>query len=409
MRRSPLHSLHLNQHLAWRGGVETYLLSMLPELERRGHGTAVVYGEGEAGLVRDAHAEPSLGRADRAAERAGYRALGALLDTLRPEVVHVHQLYNLGALRACLERAPVLLHGHDYRYLCPASSFYYRRPREVCGRVAGPGCFATTLHKHCLTPRPRYALDYYRRVRWVARHAQRFAGVLAPSEAARQRFLAAGFEPARVAVHPYFCTLPPGDAPRPLPHQPTVLFIGRIRPNKGTETFVEAFARLPGDTRAIMVGDFTAAARASVGALAGRLGCADRMQLRPWVAREEIRAVFEQATVFVFPSLWPETLGIVGLEALACGVPVVASDIGGVREWLKEGETGYLVEPKNAAQFAERIKALLMNEALNVEMGRNGQRLIRERFTPEHHVERLLELYRRAVREPGGFGAEAAH
>ncbi len=133
------------------------------------------------------------------------------------------------------------------------------------------------------------------------------------------------------------------------------------------------------------------------------------MQLRPWVAREEIRAVFEQATVFVFPSLWPETLGIVGLEALACGVPVVASDIGGVREWLKEGETGYLAEPKNAAQFAERIEALLKNEALNVEMGRNGQRLIRERFTPEHHVERLLELYRRVVREPGGFGAEAAH
>lgn len=401
--------LHINEHLQWAGGVETYLLSIIPRLESLGYEQAVVYARGQAGLVERSHHVPELSRADRKSGRAGYAALQSVLARERPDLVHLHQVHNTGAIAACLERVPVVVHAHDYRYVCPSSGFYYKRAREVCRRTAGPGCFTTTLSKHCLSPRPGYALDYYRRVKWVAGQANRIAAVVAPSEAARQRYLAAGFDPARIEVHPYFCTLPPGDAPRPLPERPTALFIGRIRPNKGVDTFVEAFARLPADTRAIMVGDFSDAARASVGAQAGRLGCADRLQMRPWVARAEIREVFEQATVFVFPSLWPETLGIVGIEALACGVPVVASDIGGVREWLKEGETGYLAEPKNAAKFAARIGELLKNEVLNLEMGRNGQRLIRERFTPGYHIERLLGLYHRVVLEHGDATAEAAH
>lgn len=391
--------LHLNEHLAWTGGVETYLLSLLPDLADRGHSQAVAYARGDGKLVVDSHPLPELSLGTRASEARGAAAMHRILDTVQPEVVHLHAVYNLGAVRACLDRVPVLVHGHDYRYLCPASTFYYRRTREVCGRIAGPGCFPVTLAKHCMSPRPRYALDYYRRVRWFAEEANRFAGVIAPSESAHQRFLAAGFRAGQVTTLPYFCPLAPAVEPRPMPDHLTVLFIGRVRPTKGVDVFIEALARLPDNVRGLLVGDFTAASRRQVEAQAAALGCGGRIELRDWVGREAIREVYAEATMFAFPSVWPETLGIVGIEALACGVPVVASDIGGVREWLRPGETGLLVPPKDPVALAAALEQLLFDAQLNETFGRNGIALVRERFSQDGHIDQLLETYAACVQD----------
>ena len=98
-----------------------------------------------------------------------------------------------------------------------------------------------------------------------------------------------------------------------------------------------------------------------------------------------------------FPSLWPETLGIVGLEALACGVPVVASDVGGVREWLGDAQTGLLVPAGNPAALAEAVQRLLNSCQLRQSFGRNGIDLIRRQFSPGRHLDILLEIYKRSV------------
>jgi glycosyltransferase involved in cell wall biosynthesis len=251
-----------------------------------------------------------------------------------------------------------------------------------------------------MSPRPRYALDYYRRVKWFERNSRRFAGVVAPSEAARQRFLAAGFEPSSARTLPYFCSLIPAEAPRRLPDQPTVLFIGRVRPNKGVDTFLEAVARLPSEVRALMVGDFTAESREKIEARAVVLGMSERLEMRGWSSRDDVRQVFEEATVLAFPSLWPETLGIVGIEALACGVPAVASDIGGVREWLLPGETGVLVPPKDPVALAAALQELLFDESRNRQFGRNGIRLIHDNFSVETHIAGLLQIYKSCLLAP---------
>lgn len=386
--------LHLNEHLEWAGGVETYLLAIIPRLEALGHSQAVVFAKGRGELVANSHCVPGLSFGNRTAEREAYTSMQQIMEQEQPDVVHLHQVYNTGAIRACLQQVPVVVHAHDYRYVCPASTFYYKRSREVCGRRAGLSCFTTTLRKHCLTPRPSFALNYYRRVRWFGQQAGRIVAVVAPSAAAAQRYRAAGFSNEQINVHPYFCPIDVAEQPRKLPDQPTILFIGRIRPTKGTDTFIEAFGMLPDTVRAIMIGDFTDSTREKLRSQAARLGCAGRLQMRDWVGRDELRHVYEESTVFAFPSIWPETLGIVGIEALACGVPVVASDIGGVREWLLPGKTGLLATPKSSSELARGLEQLLFDEAINLEYGRNGLDLIRQRFTPEYHIDRLLKTYK---------------
>jgi glycosyltransferase involved in cell wall biosynthesis len=389
--------LHLNDHLSWSGGIETYLLSLIPELEAIGHSQVVGYAEGDGSLLSSATQLPFLAQSGRKARRDGRRQTMAILADVQPDVVHVHNIHNTGVLEACLKAVPTILHGHDYRYLCPASSFYFRGHEAICERTCGPLCFAATVRGRCMSLRPPYAWSYYHRVRFVAKHARSFAVAIANSRYMGDRFEQAGFRADQVSVLPYFCPLEPLDRIRPLPSRPTILFIGRARANKGFRYFVEALGRLPADVQGIMVGDFSSESTAAVRQLASEWNCSDRLELRPWASRENIHDVYRAATVLVVPSIWAEPLGIVGLESLACGVPVVGSDVGGVREWLIDGKTGRLVPPKDSAAIARAVVAILNSPDQGLSLGQHGCDLIRSKFSTTGHVDGLLQLYESAM------------
>jgi glycosyltransferase involved in cell wall biosynthesis len=275
--------------------------------------------------------------------------------------------------------------------------FFYKRTREVCTRQRGPGCFTTTLTKHCLTPRPQYGLYFYYRTGWITKHASRFERVIAPSADAKDRLARAGFEPEQVVVMPYFCPVIPAEQPRPIPQTKTITFIGRMAPNKGGEYFIEALGKLPDSVQGIMVGNITDGSESDVRELARQHGCQNRLTLRRWASQDEIVHILNRTSVFVFPSLWPETLGIVGLEALARGVPVVASDIGGVREWLEDSVNGLLVEPGSAGQIHDAVIALVEDERKLFAYGEKGIETVNSKILPAFHTEQLVRLYEQIV------------
>ena len=389
--------LHLNDHLSSRGGIETYLLSIVPQLEAAGHAITVAFGGGHASLVNDGACVEAIGSpvVSRRTEARG--AVRELIESRQPHVVHLHNVQNVGAITACLETTPTLFTCHDYRYLCPASTYYFRGTQEICGRTCGAGCFTETVMKRCMSPHPVRGWRQYSRVRWMQENYGRFRRVIAPSASAARRLSSAGFENSQVQVLPYFCPTAPLNEPRPLPERPTLLYIGRLSENKGWRYFIEALGKLPAVVQGRMVGNFTPEREAEVRRCAAAAGCGERLSLFPWAGRDEIVEHYRQATAMVFPSIWEETLGIVGLESLACGVPVIASDVGGVREWLVENVTGMLVPPKDSVAIVREAERLLASPEENRRMGEAGIELMREKFDPELHMESLVDEYRMAA------------
>lgn len=386
--------LHLINALDWCGGIETYVLNLLPRLEAHGITPLLaVARRGSATVSTQTWHIPALSNRDPALEPTGRGRMRELLQAARPDIVHTHNVFNLGALDECLATCPTVYTTHGYQFACPAEDFYQGRTATICNRTCGPACFLVTLGARCMSLRPRHALTSYRRVRWAQRNANQFSMIIAPCRHAADRHVAAGFSSDRVQVLPYFCPVEPLTVPRVGPTIRTITFIGRIRPYKGYDYFVRLLSRLPSDVHGVMIGDFSSATRQSVMSLAKRVDCAERLRLSSWVARDEIRSVFEATTVFVFPSVWPETLGIVGLESLAHGVPVVAFDVGGVREWLDSGRTGELANVKNIDQLVEVTSRLLDNPEHARQLGVNGLKLMREKFSPERHVASLISIY----------------
>lgn len=387
--------LHINEHLALKGGVETYLLSLLPLLEERGVTAEWMYGRGDHTLWPASHAIEGMGAVSFKDEDRVQRHVEDRLHAVSPDVVHVHNVQNVGVLKAALGYGPTIVTTHDYRGACPANTFFFRRTQTICSQDgAGLQCVPKTLIKHCVTPNPRYGRYYYHRARWMMDHADQFERVIAPSQGARRRHEQAGYPSDRLRVLPYFCPVAPLDRPRTVPDVPTLTYMGRVAPNKGVEAFVEAIGQLPPAVQGLMVGNFEGTAGDEVRSLARRAGCTDRLTLRPWAQRHEIASILDQTTLFVFPSLWPETLGIVGLEALARGVPVIASDVGGVREWLLDGKTGRLVPPGDPTAIAQAAQRLLADSSMLHQYGQQGIDHIRDRFLPSLHADQLVEIYR---------------
>lgn len=392
-----LRILHVNDHLSLKGGVETYLLSAIPHLEADGFEQAVVYGQGEPELVKNAFEIPEVSTPGWNNRAVMEQKLAAAIDQFQPDVVHLHNIHNADAVEYLLDHKPVVMTSHDFRYLCPASNFYHRKTSTVCERSCGPGCFAVTLTKKCMTPRPKFSWKYYRRVVRIRNRFADFRHLIAPGQDAADRYIRDGFPKQNISVLPYFCRIEPLDEPRPVPADPLILYLGRLSGNKGWEYFVEALGKLPANVKGMIIGNINESTESVLKSLAKQFGCQGRLSWRNWATQEEISQKLQATSVLVFPSLWPETLGIVGLEAMAHGVPIVASDIGGVPEWLRDGHNGFRVPPKDATVMAERIQRIIGDPQVEKQMGSNGLAYLRERFLPERHLTTLKSIYRAAL------------
>ncbi len=158
-----------------------------------------------------------------------------------------------------------------------------------------------------------------------------------------------------------------------LDDRPTVLFVGRIQPLKGLTVAVEALARLS-DARARLVvvggpsGVDGPAEKARVLALVEDLGLRDRVVFVDPQPHHLLSSWYRAADVVVVPSR-SESFGLVALEGAACGIPVVAAAVGGLRTLVEDGVTGFLVEDRDPSSFASAIDAVLSDPVMSTRMG----------------------------------------
>jgi glycosyltransferase involved in cell wall biosynthesis len=155
---------------------------------------------------------------------------------------------------------------------------------------------------------------------------------------------------------------------------------------------VRAAARLESPARVVLTGD--GPERAALEAEVARLGLRDRVVFTGFVAHPQVAAVLAHTDVLVLPSRYEE-LGSVLLETIRAGVPIVASDTGGIPEVVRDGDNGLLCPPGDAASFAEAIDALLADARLRRRMGAAG-RARSHAFSWDALAPRVLAVYEEA-------------
>jgi glycosyltransferase involved in cell wall biosynthesis len=187
------------------------------------------------------------------------------------------------------------------------------------------------------------------------------------------------------------------------PTNPVIGVVGRLVADKGQDDLLRAVAmllpRYP-DARTLLVG--TGKAETELRRLASSLGLDGKVRFLGF--RDDVPRITAALTVSVLPSVDCDASSAALKEALACGVPVVATDIGGASEIVREGETGFVVPPHAPDRLAAAIDALLSDPARAAAMGRRGAADVRARFAPDRLADETIAAYEQAIAE-GARGA----
>ena len=217
---------------------------------------------------------------------------------------------------------------------------------------------------------------------------------------------AMGIDPAKVSIAPCGVDLQlfaASGAPAPRPRAPRILSVGRLVPRKGVDLVIRALPLLReagfDDVELLIVGGGGDAAVTGadpearrLSELARELGVEDRVTLRGQVPREDMPGILRSADAVVCAP-WYEPFGIVPLEAMACGVPVVAAAVGGLTDSVVDRGTGLLVPQQDPAAIAAAVAELLADPDLRAELGQAGQQRARTRFSWERVAAETEKAY----------------
>ena len=343
--------------------------------------------------------------ADLGADGTFERTLHAAVDRFRPDLIHLHRF---DAMFTPIARAlstlgiPVVFTAHDAELVCPISTLI-RPGGIVCEGGVLPRCMFTGCRVGLGVPynlRQTSVLD--------RTLVPRISAYLCPSSLLATYLHRHGYRPA---IHlPPFAAIPDPvrQAPYPPPDTgapPTIGYLGRLEPYKGVQDLLRALALLapnePG-VRLTIAGD--GAHRAVLEQMARSLGVSDRVTWRGDLRGAEKEAWFRSIDVLAVPSNAWENFGLVALEALTRGRPVVATEFGGLPDVVQDRETGRLVPVSDPQALGEALAETLADRGRAAAWAREGRRRALERFTPELHVRRLLSVYR-AVLDHSTFGS----
>jgi glycosyltransferase involved in cell wall biosynthesis len=379
--------------MALRGGVETYVTTLREGL--RAEGDEVRLLTSSAGSTADASPDYLAYGTDRASAQAllqvvnpsAVARLKGALREFRPDVVQVHMfaLHLSPAIFGPLRSVPTVLLVNDYKPVCPTS--WKLLPNGTrCTEPAGLVCWRNgcTSLPHWIRDRPRYGL-----LERGLRHVDR---VLVCSRSV-QRELAVkeiGSEVLALPVPPP----EPGYGRRPAA-DPLFVFCGRLSEEKGVSLLLRALGRLRRSVpsaRLRLVG--TGPERPALEQLVSELGLGEAVSFRGWARPERVGRELVDAWALVAPSLHAEPLGLVAIEALVRGVPVVASATGGFAETVQDGVSGLLFANGDEGALVRSLEAVAQRRAFPTHRVTDQVvRRVSEAHSPERHVRRLRQIY----------------
>ena len=356
------------------GGVQIHIRQLSHQLRQRGHDVLVLAPGDVPGMREDAlivgrtftmWANGSVAKV--CLSPRALRRVRRAFDDFAPDVIHVHEPFAPGiSVQAVLSAtAPVVGTFHSYFAHDTFEGFIYA----------------------AVTPLLR---SIWRRVdaRIAVSQAARFSAAsrLGPG---KFQILPNGAEVDHFASAKAATNVPQGRR---------LLFVGRLEPRKGLPFAIRAFEQLAPDypdLSLIVVGD--GPERHAVDALSPALR--ERVHMMGTVTYDALPTYHKAADIFISPATGAESFGIVLVEAMAAGLPVVASDIPGYREVARHGKEGLLVKPSDAAALAAGIRTLLDDPAQAARLGENGFERSRV-FAWDSIIDQLETVYESLAKLP---------
>jgi glycosyltransferase involved in cell wall biosynthesis len=322
--------------------------------------------------------------------RESYSQVRALIRRTKPDLIHFHNTFPLispAAYRAAKhEGIPVVQTLHNYRLVCPSAILF--RDGHLCEeclgrRFAWPGIVhACYRGSRSATAVVALMLGVHR---WLHTWARDVDVFIALTEFARQKFISGGLPAQKLLVKPNFLSPDPGPGRG---NGGYALFVGRLVPEKGVRTLLRAWEQSRGVLPLKIVG--TGPLDPEVARAAAGQSGVERLGT---LARPDVIRLMQNASMLVFPSLWYEGLSMTIVEALAVGLPVVASDLENLGSLVVEGVTGLRFRTGDPDDLIRSVQRAAGDPRALALMRQGARAHFEAQFTGGRNYELLMACY----------------
>ncbi len=356
----------VNQYAGIIGGIERYMERTAQLLRRNGFAVDCCYAEktqdSERFLAAFDHAESI----DEAIGRNGNEY----------DLTVLHKVRDAAAVRAFRDSGKTAVFIHDHEYYCPRRAYYYPVTRKNCSRAY------SELVCGCCAMLRRPAPDNTFRANFggfaaLWREIRACDEFIVLSGFMRSILIRQGIPAEKITLIPPAITIPDEVSPAETDGVPHILAIGQLIRGKGVDQLLTAMHKVKTPCVLDVVG--TGNDEAFLKQLAKPLG--NKVVFHGYSPTPD--DAFRGIRAAVLPWRWQEPFGLVGPEALAHGVPLAGFDVGAIREYLIDGETGVLVPPGDTDALAQAIDRLLNSPREAHDMGLRGRELVSSRFTDD--------------------------
>jgi glycosyltransferase involved in cell wall biosynthesis len=318
---------------------------------------------------------------------------GELLDLMQqegPDIVHVHNTFPVisPAVYYAANQAgiPVVQTLHNYRMLCPAATLF--RDGHVCEdcvgkRVPWPGVVHRCYRDSRLTTAAgaaMLAIHNYKQT-W----SKTVSAYIALTGFARDKFVQAGFPAEKILVKPNYLPADPGTGEGKGKY---ALFVGRLSPEKGIGTLLEAWQEIGNELPLQIAGDGPLAPEVERTAAATR-----SVTWLKWLPRTEILQKMKDASVLILPSTWYEGFPMIIAEAFAVGLPVIASNLGSMSTIIDHQRTGLHFEAGNPKSLVEAVGWFHAHPNETAGMRKQVRLEYEMKYTAERNYAQMMNIY----------------
>ena len=316
---------------------------------------------------------------------------GDLLEDIKPDVVHFHNIFPLISPAAYLAAKrlgiPVVQTLHNFRMICPGAALM--RDGKICENCVGKSVAWSAIRHKCYrnsrSASTVVALGnafHHLNKTWI----KNVDSFIALTEHSRQVFAKTGIAAEKLTVKPNFVRPDPGVSEESGEY---AIFVGRLSPEKGIDVLLQTWGGdNPCSVPLVIIGD--GPLNESVANLANRNPNVTWLGQLPF---EEVLARIRGAKMLIMPSIWYETFGRTMIEAFAVGVPVIASDIGAMKEIVVDGCNGLHFEVGNVSSLLAKVTLLDGNPDLRQRLGQQARETFQEKYTMEKNYELLWNIY----------------
>ncbi len=320
-----------------------------------------------------------------------YQQIREIIKEFKPDVVHVHNTFltiSSSVFAACVkEQVAVVQTLHNYRYLCPVALFY--RKGDVCEKCLSKGRFSAVIHRcwknsFLLSWVQKRIVDQYYDKGILENQISHF---IALSDFSKDKHVRNGFDPHKISVKPNFLEKDPGFSKETGEY---ALYIGGLFPYKGVRTMLSAFEN--GLPLKIMG---SGPLQREVEAVVNRN---TNMEYLGSQSQEGVIHYLKKARCVIIPSECYENLPRVLVESFACGIPVVASHIGSLKELIIHRQTGLHFQPKDSEDLKSKVMQIFEDKELTLSMKNAARVEFEKNYTMAFNSKLLMDIYTQAIK-----------